>query len=253
MGFSRQEYWSGLPLPSPLKPYSSPNKDNIKVILPPTMIHVVYNWKYVNSFLREEAKSLCDVYFSWQSVTAFCHVKIQVCQLGRRPSPEADFAGTQISDFQPPDPWEPPDLWYFVIASQTKTRRRKFFNQWCKNNWLSIRKRYIFVFFFSLIPLTGNIRCTNFISYVLVIQSCPEHSNINNVWSCSESTMCVCSVMSDSLRLHRLLPTGSSVHGISQAGILQWVAISSSRGSFPPRDQTHWVIEEAPGIVQKAQ
>ena len=156
------------------------------------MIHVVYNWKYVNSFLREEAKSLCDVYFSWQSVTAFCHVKIQVCQLGRRPSPEADFAGTQISDFQPPDPWEPPDLWYFVIASQTKTRRRKFFNQWCKNNWLSIRKRYIFVFFFSLIPLTGNIRCTNFISYVLVIQSCPEHSNINNVWSCSESTMCVC-------------------------------------------------------------
>ena len=76
MGFSTQEYWSGLPLPSPLKPYLSPNKDNIKVILPPTMIHVAYNWKYVNSFLREEAKSLCDVYFSWQSVTAFCHVKI---------------------------------------------------------------------------------------------------------------------------------------------------------------------------------
>ena len=33
--------------------------------------------------------------------------------------------------------------------------------------------------------------------------------------------------------------TGSSVHGILQARILQWVAISFSRGSSWPRDQTH--------------
>jgi len=33
---------------------------------------------------------------------------------------------------------------------------------------------------------------------------------------------------------------GSSVHGISQARILQWVAIFFSRGSAQPRDQT-WV------------
>ena len=31
---------------------------------------------------------------------------------------------------------------------------------------------------------------------------------------------------------------GSSVHGILQARILEWVAISFSRGSFPPRNQT---------------
>ena len=31
---------------------------------------------------------------------------------------------------------------------------------------------------------------------------------------------------------------GSSVHGIVQARILEWVAISSSRGSFQSRDQT---------------
>ena len=31
---------------------------------------------------------------------------------------------------------------------------------------------------------------------------------------------------------------GASVHGILQARILEWVAISSSRGSSPPRDQT---------------
>ena len=32
-------------------------------------------------------------------------------------------------------------------------------------------------------------------------------------------------------------PPGSSVHGISQARILEWVAISFSRGSSCPRDQ----------------
>ena len=31
---------------------------------------------------------------------------------------------------------------------------------------------------------------------------------------------------------------GSSVHGILQARILEWVAISSSRGSCRPRNQT---------------
>ena len=33
-------------------------------------------------------------------------------------------------------------------------------------------------------------------------------------------------------------PPGSSVHGAFQARILEWVAISFSRGSSPPRDQT---------------
>ena len=32
---------------------------------------------------------------------------------------------------------------------------------------------------------------------------------------------------------------GSSVHGISQTRILVWVAIPYSRGSSPPREQTH--------------
>ena len=35
-------------------------------------------------------------------------------------------------------------------------------------------------------------------------------------------------------------PPGSSVHGILQARVLEWVAISFSRGSSRPRDQT-WV------------
>ena len=38
-------------------------------------------------------------------------------------------------------------------------------------------------------------------------------------------------------------PPGSSIHGIFQARILEWVAISYSRGSSQTRDQTHisWV------------
>ena len=32
-------------------------------------------------------------------------------------------------------------------------------------------------------------------------------------------------------------PPGSSFHGILQARLLEWVAISSSRGSSQPRDQ----------------
>ena len=44
-------------------------------------------------------------------------------------------------------------------------------------------------------------------------------------------------------------PPGSSVHGTSQARILEWVAILSSRGSFPPRDRTcllHWQVDSLP-------
>ena len=45
---------------------------------------------------------------------------------------------------------------------------------------------------------------------------------------------------------HGCSPPGSSVHGILQARILEWVAISSCRGCFQPRDRTpvscllHW-------------
>ena len=63
--------------------------------------------------------------------------------------------------------------------------------------------------------------------------------------------------MSDSVDPMGYSPPGSSVHGISQARILEWVAISFSRGSSRPRDWTriscigrqilyHWATWEAP-------
>ena len=50
---------------------------------------------------------------------------------------------------------------------------------------------------------------------------------------CSVAQLCptLCSMDSS--------PPGSSAHAIFQARILEWVAISSSRGSSPPRDRTH--------------
>ena len=80
----------------------------------------------------------------------------------------------------------------------------------------------------SLTSLIQIIQCCKNIKYFDVYNSC-------NPMDCSLS--------------------GSSVHGISQAGILEWVAISFSRGSWP-RDWTHvsctagrfftdWAIREA--------
>ena len=49
----------------------------------------------------------------------------------------------------------------------------------------------------------------------------------------------VCLVIQSCLTLcdpRHCSPPGSSVHGIFQARILEWVAISFSRGSFGPRD-----------------
>ena len=48
----------------------------------------------------------------------------------------------------------------------------------------------------------------------------PMHESEKWKWSCS--------VMSNSSRPHGLQPTGSSVHGIFQARVLEWVAIAFS-------------------------
>ena len=49
-----------------------------------------------------------------------------------------------------------------------------------------------------------------------------------------ESKNVSCSVMSNSLQLHDYTPPGSSVYGLLQAGILEWVAIPFSREPLNP-------------------
>ena len=60
-----------------------------------------------------------------------------------------------------------------------------------------------------------------------------EFSRQEHWWKWSRS------VSSDSLQPMDYSPPSSSIHGILQARILEWVAISFSRGSSWPRDQTH--------------
>ena len=57
------------------------------------------------------------------------------------------------------------------------------------------------------------------------------------VYACSVAKLCPI------LQTHGLYPPVSSVHGISQAGILEWIAVYFSRGSSQSRDWTHvsWI------------
>ena len=56
-------------------------------------------------------------------------------------------------------------------------------------------------------------------------------------WNSVRSVVQSCPTLCESMDRN---PPGSSVHGILQARILEWVAIPFSRGSFQPRNQT-WV------------
>ena len=99
--------------------------------------------------------------------------------------------------------------WWLLMFS-TFPMLTDHFNIWSlkkkKNHWPAKKKKSYLLF----IP----DKSMDFIQWVLCAQACPT------LWLCS-------------------LP-GFSVHGIFQARILQWVTISSSRGSSWPRDQT-WV------------
>ena len=61
------------------------------------------------------------------------------------------------------------------------------------------------------------------------INSCVFKTNCYSV--CAQSCPTLCDPLDCS-------PPGSSVHGILQARLLEWVAIYFSRGSSQPRDQT---------------
>ena len=63
---------------------------------------------------------------------------------------------------------------------------------------------------------TGFLRQNSICQFCVCAQSCPT---VHDPLDCS--------------------PPGFSVHGIFQARILEWVVISSSRGSSQPRDRTH--------------
>ena len=73
---------------------------------------------------------------------------------------------------------------------------------------------------------------------MVLFQSFPQIS----LWNLQlRNSFLLCLVAQSCLTLADLMdcsPPGSSVHGILQARILEWVAMPSSRGSSQPRDQT---------------
>ena len=115
-----------------------------------------------------------------------------------------------------------------------------------KNNFLSVKlMRYLLPF----LPLYGKTRkrqnmydCItyflNFSSFWLILQSMILIMMVICLTACvhvcvliPQLCLTLCDLMDCSL-------LGSSVHGILQAGILEWGAVSFSRGSSQPRDQT---------------
>ena len=72
----------------------------------------------------------------------------------------------------------------------------------------------------------------NSLSGVSLDVTLPGDSLSFKLCSAAQSCRTLCDPM------HYWGPPGSSVRGISQAKILEWVATSFSRGSFRPRDQT---------------
>ena len=86
------------------------------------------------------------------------------------------------------------------------TKRRVFFFPWedCLDTVMIINKTLFYIVFVAYVAI--------------VVQS------LSHIWLFCDDIDCS-------------LPV-SSVHGISQARILEWVAISFSRRSFPTRDQT---------------
>ena len=89
---------------------------------------------------------------------------------------------------------------------------------WKTQQWPQDWKRSVFI----PIPKKGNAKeCSNYCTI-----SCISHTSKSEV---TQSCLTLCDPMDCSL-------PGSSLHRILQARVLEWVAISFSRGSSQPRD-----------------
>ena len=114
--------------------------------------------------------------------------------------------------------------------------------------------------------ITGQVQLC---SFLLLVSACRKLSfHGRGLWQAGISPKCldevsrslvsICSVAQSCLTVCDPIdcsPPGSSVHGIVQARILEWVAISSSRGSSPLKDWTgvscsscigRWILNPEP-------
>ena len=92
---------------------------------------------------------------------------------------------------------------------------------------------------FYLFYFSKNVLWHTFICYfILILITIPLNRLHCSVFT-DKKTKVIVKLKSLSLVLLFATPR-SSIHGIFQARVLEWVAISFSRGSFQPRDQTRF-------------
>ena len=87
----------------------------------------------------------------------------------------------------------------------------------------------------SLSHLLPEFSFKNIYSHVQYIESYAFVYELESILVCESEVAQLCPTLCDPMDCS---PPGSSIHGIFQARILEWVAISFSRGSSRPRDQT---------------
>ena len=84
------------------------------------------------------------------------------------------------------------------------------------------------------IILDNNYKWTTAVkNYESLLYTCNLHNTLHQLYAKSLQS---CPILCDPMNCS---PPGSSVHGILQARIMEWIAISYSKGSSLPRDQTH--------------
>ena len=94
--------------------------------------------------------------------------------------------------------------------------------------WEKAHHKCVFQFWLSLIILPWR----NLRFFLIKVWFEPDHLWLElNCWSIVQSCLTLCNPVDGS-------PPSSSIHGILQARILEWVAIPFSRGSSWPRNQT---------------
>ena len=106
--------------------------------------------------------------------------------------------------------------------------------------WISTKLKILFLWKTSKKTKDKQQTGRKYLQFTYWQRTCKQNITRALYTQCTWVLRCVwlCDLMSCSL-------SGSSVHSIFQARILEWVAMSSSRGSFQPRDRTHTFLSLA--------